>query len=38
MEREPDDWEAIQLERYISLEKDPELQEALMDLDEFFFG
>ena len=38
MECEPEDWEADQLERYISLEKNSELQEALIDLDEFLFG
>ena len=37
MECEPEDWESIQLERYISLEKDSELREALIDLDEFLF-
>lgn len=38
MECEPDDWEAIQLEKYISTERNKELREALMDLDEFLFG
>lgn len=38
MECEPEDWEAIQLERYISRERNPELKEALIDLDEFLFG
>ena len=38
MECEPDEWEAIQLEQYISREKNPELKEALIDLDEFLFG
>lgn len=38
MECEPEDWEAIQLERYISREKNPELKEALIDLDGFLFG
>lgn len=38
MECEPEDWEAIQLERYISREKNPELKDALIDLDEFLFG
>lgn len=38
MECEPEDWEGAELERYISREKDPELKEALEDLDEFLFG
>ena len=38
LESEPEDWEAIQLERYISQEKNPELKCALEDLDEFLFG
>lgn len=38
MECEPEDWEAIQLERYIFREKKSELKEALIDLDEFLFG
>lgn len=38
IECEPEDWEAIQLERYISRERNPELKEALIDLDEFLFG
>ena len=38
MECEPEEWEAIQLERYISREKNPELKDALIDLDEFLFG
>lgn len=38
MECELEDWEAIQLERYISRERNPELKEALIDLDEFLFG
>ena len=38
LESEPEDWEAIQLERYISQEKNPELKYALEDLDEFLFG
>lgn len=37
MECEPEDWEGIQLERYIAQEKNPELKEALIDLDEFLF-
>ena len=37
MECEPEDWEAIQLERYISREKNPELKEALLDVDELLF-
>ena len=35
---EPEDWEAIQLEQYISQERNPELKRALEDLDEFLFG
>ena len=38
MECGPEDWEGAELERYISREKDPELKEALEDLDEFLFG
>ena len=37
LEREPEDWEAIKLEQYISREKDPELKAALEDLDDFLF-
>ena len=37
LEREPEDWEAIKLEQYISREKDPELKVALEDLDDFLF-
>ena len=37
MECEPEDWEGIQLEHYISREKNPELKEALIDLNEFLF-
>lgn len=37
MECEPEDWESIQLERYIEQEKSPELKEALIDLNEFLF-
>ena len=32
MECEPEDWEGIQLERYIAREKNPELKAALIDL------
>ena len=35
MECEPEEWEALQLERYINQERNPELREALEDLDEF---
>ena len=35
---EPSDWEAIQLEKYIESEKNPELREALIDLNEYLFG
>ena len=38
MECEPEDGEGAELKRYISREKDPELKEALEDLDEFLFG
>ena len=38
MEGEPEEWEALQLERYINQERNPELREALEDLDEFLFG
>lgn len=37
MECEPEDWEGIQLERYITREKNPELKTALEDLNEFLF-
>ena len=37
LECEPEDWEAVKLEQYISREKDPELKAALEDLDEFLF-
>ncbi len=33
MECEPEDWEGIQLERYIAQEKNANLKEALVDLD-----
>jgi len=38
LESEPEDWEAIQLEKYISQERNPELKDALEDLNEFLFG
>ena len=38
MECEPEEWEALQLERYINQEKNLALREALEDLDEFLFG
>ena len=38
MECEPEEWEAIQLEKYISREKNQELKVALEDLDDFLFG
>ena len=38
IECEPEEWEALQLERYINQERNPELREALEDLDEFLFG
>lgn len=37
LEREPEDWEALKLEQYISREKNPELKAALEDLDDFLF-
>lgn len=37
LEREPEDWEAIKLEQYISREKNPELKEALEELDDYLF-
>lgn len=37
MECEPEEWEAIQLEKYINAEKNPELKNALIDLNEFLF-
>lgn len=38
MECEPEEWEMIELEKLISREKNPELKEALEDMDEFFCG
>ncbi len=38
MECEVEDWEMIELSKIISREKNPELKEALMDLDEFLCG
>ena len=38
MECEPEEWEALQLERYVNQERNPELREAIEDLDEFLFG
>ncbi|MGB4610722.1 MAG: hypothetical protein WBH77_08900 [Saccharofermentanales bacterium] len=38
MDREPADWEALELVQYIDREKDPKLRDALIDLDEFLFG
>lgn len=35
---EPNDEEMIELSKIISREKNPELKEALIDLDEFFCG
>ena len=37
MECEPEEWEAIQLEKFINAEKNPELKNALIDLNEFLF-
>lgn len=36
MECEPEEYEMIQLEKLIAREKNPELKEALEDMDEFF--
>ena len=38
MECEPEEREALQLERYINQEQNPELRKALEDLDAFLFG
>lgn len=38
MDCEPEDWEALRLSQYIAGEKDPELRDALEDLDEYLFG
>lgn len=38
MECEPTEEDSIDLERIIAREKNPELLEALKDLDEFLFG
>lgn len=38
MECEPEEWEMIELEKLISRENNPELKEALEDMDEFFCG
>ena len=38
LDSEPTDKDAIDLERIIAREKDPELLEALKDLDDFLFG
>ena len=38
LECDPEDWEAIKLQQYISREKNPRLKHALEDLDEFLFG
>ena len=35
---EPSDSDAIELEKIIEDERDPELREALEELDEFLFG
>lgn len=36
MECEPEEYEMIQLEKLIAREKNPELKEALEDMNEFF--
>lgn len=33
----PEDWQAVQLEEYIERERNPQIREALDDLDEFLF-
>ena len=38
MDCEVGDCEALELAQYIDREKDPELRDALVDLDEFLFG
>ncbi len=38
MECEPEDYEMIELSKIIAREKDPELKEALEDLNEFLCG
>ena len=38
IECEPEEWKAMQLERYINQERNLELRVALEDLDEFLFG
>ncbi len=38
MECEPEEWEALQLKRYINQERNLELREALEDLYAFLFG
>ena len=38
MDCEPEEWEMMHLAQLISREKNPELQEALEDLDEFLCG
>lgn len=38
METEPTEEDAIFLEKVIRSEKNPELKEALQDMDEFLFG
>jgi hypothetical protein len=38
MESEPDDCDAIFLEKVIDSEKNAEMKEALIDLDDFLFG
>ena len=35
---ESGDWESVRLAGYIAREKNLELKEALIDLDEFLFG
>ena len=38
MDCEPEEWEMMHLAQLISREKNPELQEALEDLDEYLCG
>ena len=38
IEYEPEDYEILYLEQLISRERNPELKQALQDLDDFMFG
>lgn len=35
---QPGDYEAVMLEQYISKERDPELRDAMIDMDNYFFS